>query len=125
MKRKPYKLNDNKKAAYLGAISNGLGKQDAAKSIGVSRQTIWEHAKTDPAFAEAIADAELDACEQVEDVLYQTALNGNLKAIMFWLCNRCPERWQWRPKPAVEQTTPMNLEDLVRQINSRLEGLPD
>lgn len=123
MKRKPYKLNTIKKEAYLEAIGNGLGKHDAARSIGVTRQAVWEHAKKDPAFAEAIAEAEMDACEAVEDVLYQTALKGNVKAIMYWLCNRCPERWQWRPKPSAEQTG--NLEDIVAEINRRIEAMPD
>jgi hypothetical protein len=59
----------------------------------------------------------------VELALFKQCLLGNTKAISVWLFNRSPDKWQ--PNRKQVELAPPNLEELIRQINSRLEGLPD
>lgn len=69
--------------------------------------TIRVHRNEDPAFDEACEDAELDAHAEIEDALFKAATTGNITACIFYLKNRCPERWKDvnRFEGAVQQDT--------------------
>lgn len=117
------KLTDKKKEAYLDAIRDGLTKSEAAKNIGVDRSTIWAHTKDDPAFADAISDAELDACEKVENALFQACLKLNITAIIFFLTNRSPDRWKDRRNNKLEISSQQSGEqETLNQILARLKA---
>ncbi len=42
------------------------------------------------------------ADREVEDALLQTALDGGVTAQIFWLKNRCPDKWRERPEAGEE-----------------------
>jgi hypothetical protein len=90
----PYKMDANKKAEYLEQLRDGLNRGESARAIGVSRMTVWEHRKDDPDFDQACKDAQDEAVEEVEDALYESAVNGNVTAAIFYLKNRAPGRWK-------------------------------
>ena len=47
----------------------------------------------------------------VEDALYAAALNGNVTAVTFYLCNRVPDRW--RPTAALKPETNLPAADVT------------
>jgi hypothetical protein len=87
------KFGDEAQRTYFDAIARGIGRTDAAKLAGVTRETVNAHRKADPAFAEAELEAEAGICELVEEALLQAALNGNVDAMKTILYNRAKERW--------------------------------
>lgn len=90
------KFGTQKKAAFLDKLREGARRYQAAKEIGVSRETIRLHLHKDPAFAQAVDEAEMEANEHVEDALFKAATKGNVVACQVWLYNRCPDRWMDR-----------------------------
>ena len=93
---KPYKFTDEKRQDYLDMLREGKNRNAAASSVGISRVTVRDHIIDDPEFAEACKVAESDGIAEVEDVLRETALSGNTTALIFYLQNRAPDRWQDR-----------------------------
>jgi len=91
--RKPYKFNDIKKKEYLKLISEGHTRGYAATLILISRQTVWEHIKSNDEFAKAVSDAESDAVAKIENALFKAAQEGNITAQQVYLYNRSPRRW--------------------------------
>lgn len=65
----------------------------AAEAVGITREAVYHHRKKHPEFADEERLAEIEACELVEDVLYNMAIKGNMRAIEMWLSRRSPERW--------------------------------
>lgn len=84
----------DKQAEYLAALARGARRGDAAAIAEVTMRTVNEHMKKDPAFAAACAEAEVAACDVIEDALWETARSGHMTAMMFWLQNRAPDRWK-------------------------------
>jgi hypothetical protein len=87
------RFDRNRRKRYLDLRSSGVPHSQAAKMVGVGRNTIWRHAKVDPFFAEAVKRAEASAVEIVEDALFQAASSGNVTAMVFYLERRDPARW--------------------------------
>jgi len=115
-------FTQQKQARYLGALRQGLRRSKAARVANVSRETIRQHLKNDKAFAERVAEAEEDACDVIEDVLWQKALTGHFPSIKLWLENRSPDRW--KDRRAVEQevvSEPVpSLEDMRQELEQLL-----
>ena len=83
-----------KRDAYLAALRNGVGRGEAARSVGIGRNSPGRYGGRHPDFALAIEEAEMAANEKVENALFQAAISGNVTACQVWLYNRVPERWQ-------------------------------
>jgi hypothetical protein len=124
------KFNQTKKKVYLESLRQGLRRGKAAEAAGVSRVIVWMHMRDDPEFAALVDQAELDACEIVEDALFQKARQGNIVACQVWLYNRHPDRWKDQrainrqdPVDAFLSRLPQPLADQLRQILAN--SLPD
>jgi len=126
---KGIKFGKQRKETYIDALSKGLRKCRAAEEAGVSVQTVWRHRKTDPDFAEAEQGAEIQACDVVEDALYELAKSGNVRAIEVWLYNRNPDRWQYRRdatiKNEIKNVVESNEKELYRVRDLLMEVLKD
>jgi hypothetical protein len=85
-----------KKAEYLQKLRAGFRRGTAATAVGVTRWTVNEAKKGDQRFAAACVAAEAEGCELVEDALVMAARSGNVTAMIFYLTNRAPDRWQDR-----------------------------
>jgi hypothetical protein len=90
------KFNAERKEAYLERLREGMRRGKAAQAVGVDRSTVWRAVQEDPEFAAAVDQAELDACEIIEDALFESAKKGNVTAQQVWLYNRHPDRWKDR-----------------------------
>jgi hypothetical protein len=83
-----------KRSAYLDALAKGLRRGKAAEAAGIHRSVVSRYRKAHPRFAEIESEAELAACEHVEDALFEAAKSGNITACIFFLCNRMAARWR-------------------------------
>ena len=90
------KFNAERKEAYLERLREGMRRGKAAQAVGVDRSTVWRAVQEDPEFAAAVDQAELDACEIIEDALFESAKKGNVTAQQVWLYNRHPDCWKDR-----------------------------
>lgn len=90
----PYRFDGTCQEKYLDGLRRGLTRHQAARSAGVNSSTARRYAARDPEFKDAQGDAESEACDPVVAVLRETALSGNLTAMMFWLQNRDPDNWK-------------------------------
>ncbi len=90
----PYKFTIKKKEAFLSNLREGMRRGAAAEAVGISRATICYHMKADLEFADQVDRAEMEAHEIVEDALFQAASSGNVPSMIFWLCNRVPDKWR-------------------------------
>lgn len=83
-----------KQEVYLHHLERGLRRGAAARATNVDITTVREWRRHDPEFIESELRAEESAAETVEDALYQSAMNGNTQAQLYWLQNRAPARWR-------------------------------
>lgn len=114
------------KLVYLAHLERGLRRSAATKAIGVSTSTVWQWRKADPDFAEAEYRAEEVAAEQIEDALFNSAMNGNTQAQIYWLNNRAPLRWRDQRKGVDVQVThkgQIEAGDRLAQVGELLSRL--
>lgn len=105
------KFNDTKKQLYVQHIAAGGRRVASAKAVGVSWACVWMAFKEDVEFAEAVMIAETLANEHVENAVYNTALNGDVRAQQYWLNNRWPERWRNERHLNVDADVNVTVED--------------
>ena len=86
--------SDPKKMAVLASIGNGVGIGLSCEGAGVNRQTYYEWMNRDAGFKEASFLAQNSRVTVIEDALAREAEKGNITALIFWLCNRAPDRWK-------------------------------
>lgn len=85
---------DGPRRGYLVALSKGGGRGDAAASVRRTRGAVYHWRKNDPAFLVAELEAEASGVGEVESWLYASAKDGSVKAQIFILVNRAPDRWK-------------------------------
>lgn len=90
----PYRNGEAKKEAILLSLKDGSTVSAACHACGISRNTFYSWLKEDSAFATKVDEAQKSRIQHVEDSLYKKAIEGNMTAIIFFLCNREPERWK-------------------------------
>jgi transposase-like protein len=76
---------DSQKKRFIGTLAKQGTVSHAAKAAGVSRNTPYRWRHEDSEFAEAWDEAHETAVDAVESVLYQSALSGNIVAMIFYL----------------------------------------
>jgi len=92
--------NDNsykdepKKVAVLASLANGATIGESCVAAGIGRQSYYEWMHRDAGFNKASFEAQNSRVAVVEDALMTTAIGGNITALIFWLCNRAPDRWK-------------------------------
>lgn len=67
------------------------------------------------------------ATTQVEGSLFSQAMRGNLTAIIFYLCNRAPERWVNvnKAEQTVNVNTTINEAQVIEEAKKRGMEIPD
>ncbi len=89
-----YKFDSKMRKRYLNLIRNGGQRVASIESLGITKATLYYYIEKHPEFKQEMAEQERLACEPVVQVLRNRVLNGDLKAIEFWLTNRDPESWK-------------------------------
>ena len=117
-----YKFNEERQKCFLDLLSVGGRRGASATAVGISRSTICDLMREDKEFASAVLQAEMDANDVIETVLYGLAKDGDMKAVKMWLYNK--NKSAWRDKQAIEVSGPdggpLNTDDLSGLSNAEL-----
>ena len=94
---------DEKLEVIEGWARDGLTDEQIASKMGINPDTLYKYKKRYPEFSEALKKGKEVIDRQVEKVLLEKAIEGNMTAIIFWLKNRKPNTWRDRQEHKVEQ----------------------
>ena len=97
---RPTKYKPEFAERVYGACLLGATNEDLAEIIGVACSTIGKWIAEIPEFSDAVKGGREGADEKVAQSLYNTALEGNTTAQIFWLKNRRSK--QWRDKQEID-----------------------
>lgn len=93
-KRQPKKFTEAKRRRYLELLAGGVRRGAAAKAVGLERSAPLRNMRTEPDFAAAVEEAEMQADSEVQRALFLAATEDrNVTAIQVWFYNRLPEAW--------------------------------
>lgn len=123
---RPIKFSKKEQAKFLYYLSEGETVTTACSKVGIDTSTYRKERLRNPTFAKQADEAKDSRVQNVEDVLYVTALTGNIQAITFFLANRAPEKWQSINR--VQATIDGNINNNVSgqiDITHRLAGMDD
>lgn len=82
--RKPPKPKlDWWKPAFLKILAEKGNVTDASQIVGISRQTAYQHRRTDEKFAKAWAEAEEEVADKLEAEAYRRAVEGVQKKVFY------------------------------------------
>lgn len=132
-------------------VAEGALDTTIAENLGIARSTFYKWKAMYPELAEALAAGEALANAKVQHALYIRAIGqtvteveefrdesgraylrkrtkyipGDARAQIFWLTNRCPDRWSINPSP-MPAATPTNdvsaaRDKLIQLITRRLK----
>lgn len=96
-----------------GWARDGLADTQIAHNMDIAVSTLYEWKKNHSEISEALKKGKEVADYQVENALYQAALDGNVTAMIFWLKNRKASIWRDKPKEP----------DNTRQSNNLAQAL--
>ena len=82
-----------------GWARDGLSMEQIAHNMGIAKDTLYRWLKISSYISDAIKKGKEVTDYLVENALFNSALQGNVVAQIFWLKNRKPDRW----KDKVEQ----------------------
>lgn len=100
-----------------GWARDGLTDEEIAKNMGITAKTLYEWKNKYGEICEALKKGKEFADYQIENALYDSALNGNTTAQIFWLKNRRPDKW--RDKPISDK----NTEKVIEKLDEVLGGI--
>ncbi|MDP6180570.1 MAG: hypothetical protein QGG48_11830 [Desulfatiglandales bacterium] len=115
------------KRAVLGKLEAGFSFRGAASELGIERDTIKTWRDKYEQFDSSCFDAREAAIEQIEDVMFRSALKAEedpryQTSAIFFLKSRAPNRW--RDVKEIKSNTDMSalvdilpLDELIRQIS--------
>lgn len=100
-----------------GWARDGLTDEQIAQNMGINPTTLYEWKKKYPKISKSLKRSKDVADRQVENALFENAINGNITAQIFWLKNRKPGKW--RDKQEYEDRT------AIEKLDEILKGLHD
>lgn len=100
-----------------GWARDGLTDEQIAQNMGINPATLYEWKKKYPKISKSLKRSKDVADRQVENALFENAINGNITAQIFWLKNRKPDKW--RDKQEYEDRT------AIEKLDEILKGLHD
>jgi IS30 family transposase len=91
--------------------ASGLTQEQIAHNLGICRDTIYRHKKTNSRLSDAIKKGQAAGIEKVANALFNSAINGNVAAQIFYLKSRAGWRETGGPPGEVQDpTTGIELE---------------
>lgn len=100
-----------------GWARDGLTDEQIAHNMGISAKTLYNWKEKHLQILHAIKRSKDVADRQVENALFENAINGNTTAQIFWLKNRKPDKW--RDKQDYEDRT------AIDKLDEILKGMHD
>ena len=113
---------DTKKKRFIETLAVQGTVSHAAQAAGVSRNTVYRWRQEDHEFASLWDEAHENAVDAVESVLYQSALGGNIVAMIFYLK---AHRAIYRDKLNIDlKQVQSEIEEKIAQLRQRGDALP-
>jgi hypothetical protein len=96
--------------------SHGLTKKQIAHNLGFTYQTLYQMAKKNDNFSNAIKNGAAKGIAKVANALFENATNGNVTAQIFFLKNRSPNEWKDRVPEGTnsDAIAPQRVEVIVK-----------
>lgn len=86
-------ITAEKKAKFLEALADTCNITEAAEIVGISRQSIYRHRKSDPEFAEALEEARMVGADHLEDIAVDRAKKNSDTLLIFLLKGAKPDKY--------------------------------
>ena len=102
--------------------ARGLSYKQLSIALGMNIKTVKKHRTLNPALQEAIDRGRVKGLTEIANSLFESALNGNTTAQIFYLKNRSPDDWRDRYEQKVDikaDVTALHLA-AMRQISDRV-----
>ena len=77
-----------------GWARSGLTDEQIAENMGITARTLYRWKNTEDRICQVLKKNKEIADFKVENALYESALGGNVTAMIFWLKNRKPDKWR-------------------------------
>ena len=90
-----------------GWAKDGLTDEQIAKNIGINAATLYKWKSKYSEIDKSLKRGKDVVDRQVENSLFESALEGNTTAQIFWLKNRKPK--EWRDKQDIEHSGDIKL----------------
>lgn len=100
-----------------GWARDGLTDEQIAHNMGISAKTLYNWKEKHLQLLQALKRGKEVVDRQVENALFENAINGNTTAQIFWLKNRKPDKW--RDKQEYEDRT------AIDKLDEILKGMHD
>jgi len=110
------------KRQIVSLLLEGKARANACAEAGVSRATFYRWLKKDKRFAREVAEAEELAVMLVEDALYLKAIKGDVRAMIFFLTNKRPERWKAEGATIHEEDRKIIFEIVDANAGNKVQG---
>jgi hypothetical protein len=94
----------------------GFTDAEISSRLKISRRTLYTWRKAHPELEEALRNSKERADAMVEAALFRKALQGDVSACIFYLCNRSPSRWKRNGQVDVQITAPAGKGELVEEV---------
>jgi hypothetical protein len=111
--------------------ARGLSYKQLAIALGMNIKTVKKHRTLNPALQEAIDRGRVNGLTEIANSLFESALNGNTTAQIFYLKNRSPDDWRDRFENRVDikaDITALHLDAMRKLVpiegNSEVEIFP-
>lgn len=96
------KKNPEIENAIIQSLKNGATISATCTSVGISRFCLFDWRKKDADFDMRVREATESRVEIVEDVVYQAAINGDVRAAIEWLEHKAGWRKEFNLKGKIE-----------------------
>ena len=77
-----------------GWARSGLTDEQIAENMGINVRTLYRWKNEEERICQSLKKSKEIADFRVENALYESALGGNVTAMIFWLKNRKPDMWR-------------------------------
>lgn len=107
------------KQSLIKNLEAGSSIEGACKKSKISKKTFYEFFKEDKEFADAVQKAKLSQIIVAEDMLYKKMQEGNMIAIIFYLCNRSPDRWKNVQRVETQHSGELEVNFSLNELSKR------
>ena len=119
--RKAIDFDEQMIAQVEAFASRGLSVDEIAHNMGMGRSTVFQKISENSDLSDAIKKGRAQGIAQVSNALFESAIGGNVTAMIFYLKTRNPEQWPHDPKPHINDDPPTPVKVVFQQIDGRVK----
>lgn len=108
-----------------GWAKDGLTDEQISKNLGISKVTFYKYKASCSELNELLKKSKEVVDYEVENALYQSAINGNVSAMIFWLKNRRPDKWRDKREHSEIELMKQELQLKERKLELEQQKLQD